>query len=304
LTSCDDTFFGNDDGTNINPADLAADITNFINDNFGGYNIQSVHFEDICEVQYYEVELEDGPGPDVDLYFTMDEQYAFMATDIASAALPQPVLEAIAQNFSGYTIDDDKVKELESLDGSLQFEVELQIDGEADLEIVFNSDGSIFCQHNSGSDDSNDDNGNDDNSGNSSDDNNSADLTDEMKHYIQNNYPGYKVESVHLEDVCDVNYYEVELEDGPGPDIELYFNLDKTFAFAVTEISQGALPQAVLDAIAKNFSNYEIDDDKVQKFELADGSLQFEVELEQDSGSDLEIVFNADGSIFCQKTDD
>lgn len=304
LTGCDGTFFGDDDN-GINPADLAAGITDFIKDNFDGYHVQSVHFEDICDVQYYEVELEDGPGPDIELYFTMDETIAFTATEIAKAALPPAVLEAIAQNFSGYTIDDEKVKEFELVDGSLQFEIELEIDGDADLEIVFNSDGSIFCQENSSSDDSNsnDDNGGDD-SGNSSDDSNTVSLTDKMSDYIKNNYPDYQVESVHLEDVCEVEYYEVELEDGSGPDIELYFTLDDVFAFVVTEVAQNTLPKPVLDAIAQHFSAYEIDDDKVKKFELADGSLQFEVELEKDSGSDLEVVFNADGSIFCQKTDD
>lgn len=313
LTGCDDSIFGGDDGTSINPSDLAADITEFIKGNYSGYNIESIHIEDVCDVQYYEIELEDGPGPDIELYFTMDEMFAFTAMDIPEAALPQAVLDAIAQEFSNYSIDQDDIEEFELADGSLQYEVELELNGDSDLEVVFNADGTIFCQDNSGSDDddkdddnsddnSNDDNSNDDNSNSdSNDDNNPGGLTASMSEYIQNNYPGYKVEDVEFEDICDdVRYYEVELEDGPGPDIDLYFTLDEVFAFAATEVSKSVLPQAVLDAIAQQFSGYEIDDDKVQQFELADGSLQFEVELEKDSGSDLEIVFNADGSIFCQ----
>lgn len=302
LTGCDDSIFGGDDDVNINPADLAAPIINFIDDNFSGYNIESIHLEDVCDIQYYEIELEDGPGPDVELYFNLDETFAFMATDIPQSALPQAVLDAIAQHFPAYTIDSDDVEEFELADGSLQYEVELDKDDDSDLEVVFYADGTIFCQDQS-SDDDDDDDDDDDSNSNDDDDSNSASLTDAMKDFIQSNYPGYKIEDVETEDICDVNYIEVELEDGPGPDIELYFTMDKDFAFAVTEVSTSALPQAILDAIAKDYAGYEIDDDKVQRFELPDGSLRFEVELEKDSGSDLEIVFNADGSVFCKDDD-
>lgn len=302
LTSCDGTFFGEDDDNGISPGDLAASITEYIKDNFGGYNIEDIEIEDVCDVQYYEIELEDGPGPDIELYFTMEETFAFLAMDIPEAALPQAVLDAIAQEFPNYSIDQDDIEAFEFADGSLQYEVELELEGDSDLEVVFHADGSIICQDESGKDDDDDDD--DDSNDDSNDDDDSANLSNGMSEFIQNNYPGYKIEEVEFEDICDdVRYYEVELEDGPGPDIELYFTLDEVFAFAATEVSESALPQAVLDAIAKDFAGYEIDDD-VKQFELADGSLQFEVELEKDSGSDIEVVFNADGSVFCQDDSD
>ena len=95
----------------------------------------------------------------------------------------------------------------------------------------------------------------------------------------------------------DVPAIEVELEDGPGPDVDLYFTPDGTFLFAAVEVDESALPAAIIMVIETDYADYEIDD--VGRFELADGSLQYEVKLEPDSGSDLEIVFNEDGSIYC-----
>lgn len=155
LTGCDGTFFGDDDSS-TNPADLTAGMTDFIKANYAGYNIEDIEFEDICDVKYYEIELEDGPGPDVELYFTLDEVFAFAVTEISENALPQAVLDAIAQHFSGYKIDDDDLEKFELADGSLQFAVELESDDD-DLDMIFNSDGSVFCQDDSDDDDDDDD---------------------------------------------------------------------------------------------------------------------------------------------------
>ncbi|PHN04810.1 PepSY-like domain-containing protein [Flavilitoribacter nigricans] len=157
LTSCSGIFTGDDDDSGVNPGDLAASITDYIKDNYSGYNIEDIEIEDICDVLYYEVELEDGPGPDIELYFNMAEEFVFAATEVSKDVLPQAVLDVIAQQYANYSIDDDKIEQFELVDGSLQFEVELETDSGSDLEIVFNADGSVFCQ-----DDSDDDKGDDD----------------------------------------------------------------------------------------------------------------------------------------------
>jgi uncharacterized membrane protein YkoI len=307
------------------PANLPPEISTYLKDNYSGYNIESIDSEDICDdQQVFEVELEDGPGPDLELYFSLDGEYLFKAVDINKSSLPTAVLDAIATNFSGYTIDEDDLHRFEFEDGSIQYEVELDAVGQEDIDVIFAPDGSIICQKKSSDDDnssddnsnsgddnggddnsnSGDDNGGDDNSNSSGDDNGSSSSgsTDDIKAYVKNNYPGYNIESIETEDICDdQKLIEVELEDGPGPDLELYFSLEGEFLFKATEINEKDLPAAVLAVIAKDFAGYSIDDDHLMKFELADGSLQYEVELEGDDKDDQEIIFAADGSIVCRK---
>ncbi|MEM7574691.1 MAG: hypothetical protein AAF433_17430 [Bacteroidota bacterium] len=119
-----------------------------------------------------------------------------------------------------------------------------------------------------------------------------------MQDFLATNYTGYEVESVDQEDICDDQpVYELELEDGPGPDLELYFDLDWAFLFAATEVTADELPAAVLATIAADYSDYEIEDE-VERWDWADGSVSFAVDLEEDE-DDLEVVFFADGSIYC-----
>lgn len=123
-------------------------------------------------------------------------------------------------------------------------------------------------------------------------------LPEAVQDFLATNYTGYEVESVDQEDICDDQpVYELELEDGPGPDLELYFDLDWAFLFAATEVTADELPAAVLATIAADYSDYEIEDE-VERWDWADGSVSFAVDLEEDE-DDLEVVFFADGSIYC-----
>lgn len=336
---CTDDLTGVDD---ITPGNLSEEIRDFIDANYSDYRIDDAHIEDYCnDNQVYEIELEDGPGPDIDLYFSLDNEFLFAAIEISVDDLPQAVLDAIAAEFPGYTIgdddgDDDDVERLIFADGTVQFEVELESNDDDDFDVIFDVDGNIICRDSnsddddddrnddSNSDDDDDDDRNDDSSSdddddsddgdddddNDSDDDSSSDDDDDGNNsnvpqsifdYVSANYSGYDIESVETDDLCDDTVvYEVELEDGPGPDVDLYFNLNGDFLFEAKEISASALPDAVLTAIAAEFPGYEIEDDDTERFKLADGSLQYSVKLERDSGSDVEVVFDANGNIVCK----
>lgn len=285
-----------DDDDNSNPSvsldSIPASVLDFIEANYSGYQIQSAETEDICDdVLVYEIELEDGPGPDVDLYFDLDWNFLFEGTYISSSDLPAAVLTTIENDYSNYLIDDSDVEQFTYPDGTIEYEVELEaLNGDGSLEVIFAADGSFICDDESGSGSGGSGSGGSGNGGS---------LPQSVQDFIQQNYGGYNIESVESEDYCDdVQAYEVELEDGPGPDVDLYFDLDWNFLFAAVEVSPSALPAAVVNAIASEFPGFQVEEDKVVRFELADGSFQYEVELESDD-DDVEVVFNADGSIFC-----
>jgi uncharacterized membrane protein YkoI len=290
LMSCD--YLEVDDDSNNDPvSNLPASVFDYIDANYPDYNIQSYETDDLCDdVPVYEVELEDGPGPDIDLYFTMDGDFLFVATEISLSDLPGAVLDAIDSEFPGYGIDEEKIEQLDFPDGSVQFELDLYslTNSDSDLEVLFNADGTIECQDGYVDDDPD------------STDTTSSNIPTSVLDFIQQEFDGYQIEGVETDDICDdVPVYEVELEDGPGPDIDLYFDMDWNFLFSATEVSPDDLPMAVTSFLATEFPGYEMDDDKVERWELPDGSIRYQLELESDDDSDIEIVVNEDGSLYC-----
>jgi uncharacterized protein YdeI (BOF family) len=250
------------------------------------------------------VELEDGPGPDIDLYFDMDWNFLFQATDIANAALPSAVTASIQSQYPGYTIEQGSSERFDFPDGSVQYYVELESNSNNDLEVVLKADGSIVCTDTSSNDDDDDDD--DDNNGNGNNGNNgqSVNIPSATLDFINGNYPGFQVQGAHTEDLCDdVPVYEVELEDGPGPDIDLYFDLNWNYLFQATDIANAALPSAVTASIQSQFPGYTIEQGQSERFDFPDGSVQYYVELESNSDDDLEVVLKADGSIVCTDED-
>lgn len=279
---------GGDDNGSGEPVDLPESVRNFISMNYPGFEIRSAETEDICDdVLVYEVELEDGPGPDVDLYFSTDWEFLFTATDIGLADLPTAVQDAIAANFPDYSINAADMERWDYPDGSVEYEVELvhNTTGEDD-DAVFAADGTLICFE--------DDSDDDPNGGGAG-----GNLPTAVSDFIATNYGGYIVTSVEQEDICDdQQMYEVELEDGPGPDVELYFDLNWELQFTLTEIGVSELPEMVRNAIASSYAEYTIDEDKVERLDFVSGELRYAVELESDD-DDLEIIFNADGSLYC-----
>jgi hypothetical protein len=310
-----------DDPIEPNQVELPTLAEDFIAQNYPSYFISSTEIEDLCDNSpVWEVELEDGPGPDVDLYFALDGTFLFRGRDITLMALPEAVRNAISTNFAEYSINGQDIEQHDYPDGTIEYQVALVHNVSGDEEdAVFDASGALLCfedddnddngnDDNGNDDNGNDDNGNDDNGNddNGNDDNGNDDngqgvnVPEDVSNFIQDQYSGYIITSTEQEDICDdVLLYEVELEDGPGPDMDLYFNLDWVFQFSAVEISVNQLPAAVTDAIATNYAAYQIAEDEVEKLETPDGSLMYAVALESNN-NDVEIIFNADGSIYCE----
>jgi uncharacterized membrane protein YkoI len=309
-----------DDTIDPNPVELPPVVEDFIAQNYPSHFMSSTDTEDLCDnTLVWEVELEDGPGPDVDLYFALDGTFLFTETEINLMDLPEAVRNAISTNFADYSINEQDINQHDYPDGTIEYEVELvhQVTGDEE-DAVFNASGELLCfeadhnddngnDDNGNDDDGNDDDGNDDdgNDDDGNDDDNDDDGTEvnvpeEVRNFILDQYSGYIITSAEQEDICDdVLMYEVELEDGPGPDLDLYFDLNWVFQFSELEISVNQLPAAVMDAIATNYAGYQIEEDDVEQLERPDGTLMYAVELESDD-NDVEVIFNADGSIYCE----
>jgi hypothetical protein len=290
-----------DDPVEPNQVELPTLAEDFIAQNYPSYFINSTEIEDLCDNSpVWEVELEDGPEPDVDLYFALDGTFLFTERDITLMDLPEAVRNAISTNFAEYSINEQEIEQHDYPDGTVEYQVELVHNVSGDEEdAVFDASGALLCFEDDYNDD---DNGNDDDDDDNDDDDNGqgVNLPDDVSNFIQDQYSGYIITDTEQEDICDdMLLYEVELEDGPGPDMDLYFNLDWVFQFSAVEISVNQLPAAVTDAIATNYAAYQIEEDEVEKLENPDGSLMYAVALESNN-NDVDVIFNADGSVYCE----
>lgn len=132
-----------------------------------------------------------------------------------------------------------------------------------------------------------------------------GDLPESTQVFIQTEYQGYEIYDIELDDFCDdVELYEVELEDGPGPDLYLYFSLDWTYLFSLKEIDEDELTAAINRVLETNYGDYSIEDDEVYELSYPDGTKKYFLELEKEEDAYLEIIFNSDGSVDCLETDD
>ena len=128
------------------------------------------------------------------------------------------------------------------------------------------------------------------------------DLPATIDNYLTTNYPDYTVDESAEETLCDGTIaYEVELEDSNDNEIELTFSMEGNLLFTETEINTSELPTAVSNSISTNYADYTIDE--ADRLDMADGSVQYEVEIEN-GNSELEVILDTDGSVICEQVDD
>lgn len=261
----------------------------YIEENYPDFTIEEVEEDEICGGnEVYEVELEDGPGPDIELYFDLDGEFLFAASEMEVAGLPASVLGTIETEYPEAEIEEAELYEFP--DGSVQYYLELEGDMQ-EVELVLNEDGSIACSEEEEDDDDEDD-----------DDEEEVDLPMDVLDFINSNYDGYEVEEAEEEELCNgTEVYEVELEDGPGPDLELYFDLDWEFLFAASEMEVADLPASVISTLETAYPDADIEE--AELYEFPDGSVQYYVELEGDM-QEVELLLNEDGSIACSEDED
>ncbi|WP_282776116.1 PepSY-like domain-containing protein [Phaeodactylibacter xiamenensis] len=133
-----------DDDNEVN--NLPAGVSEFINSNYPGYQIDEAYTEEFCNnTNILEVEIEMG-SQDIDLYFDLDGNFLFEGDDISTASLPAAVVATLNAQYPNYNINDAEMLTLP--DGSIQYWVEVENDDDDDedeYDVVLTADGSIIC---------------------------------------------------------------------------------------------------------------------------------------------------------------
>ena len=315
--SIDDDHSGSDYHQGISPCHSGDDIhldslpqaiRDYLNTEFANIEIDDVEvfYED--GLMRYGVRL----GNDIEILFDENGLVISSGDDddeygIAVDSLLQDILDYVNDNFPGISIDSASI-EIEY--GDTYFEIELS----NNVELYFDHLGNFICRDDSGhddDDDDDDDNDDDDNS-NSGDDNNGNDdnsnsggnpnfgnLPDSIRAYLSSSFPNLRIESIEFEDLCNNSrVIEVELEGNGDEKVEVYFSLNWELLFIAREIRESDLPSAVSNRLANNYPGYSLEEDDIYRWDMADGSVQYSMEVET-GDDDYDVIIQADGTIVC-----
>jgi len=155
---CTEQDQGNNDGGYNNdhddddvklPTDLKALVEDYLATNFPGYILKEADLKSLCNGTPVAVAtLKDANGMKRKAYFALDLNITLLqtSTKILSTALPAAVLNTISSTYPNLTLDKD-AKLIELPDGTLQYEVELESNGNStDLDVILAADGTVVCQ--------------------------------------------------------------------------------------------------------------------------------------------------------------
>jgi len=304
--SIDDDHSGSDHHQSISPCHSGDDIhldslpqaiRDYLNTEFANIEIDDVEVFYEEGLMRYGVRL----GNSIEILFDENGLVISRGDDddeygIAIDSLLQDILDYVNDNFPGISIDSASI-EIEY--GNRYFEIELS----NNVELYFDHLGNFICRDDSGHDDDDDDDnsnsGGDDDNSNSGGNPNLGNLPDSTRAYLSSTFPNLRVESVEFEDLCDNSrVIEVELEGNGDQKVEVYFSLNWELLFVAQEISEEELPSAVLDGLATAYPDYTLEDDDIYQWNMADGSIQYSLEVETDE-EDYDIIIQADGTILC-----
>ena len=214
-------------------------------------------------------------GPDTDDVYVDDDQ------------LPQAALDYLNIKFPNAAIEEVSIE----VEYGIEF---FDVDLSNGVDVYFTADGTFACSEE-------DDDEGDDDEGDDDEGDDDTDLTQNAVEYIQDNYPGYTIDNIDLEDYCGGEILEVEIEMG-DEDRDLYFEQNGTFLFEEISIAVEALPQEVMSALQAEYPGFGITD--AEQLDMADGSTRYWVEVEKDqSDQEFEIILESDGSIVCSFED-
>ena len=131
------------------PTDLKALVEDYLATNFPGYILKEADLKSLCNGTPVAVAtLKDVNGMKRKAYFALDLNITLLqtSTKILSTALPAAVLNTISSTYPNLTLDKD-AKLIELPDGTLQYEVELESNGNStDLDVILAADGTVVCQ--------------------------------------------------------------------------------------------------------------------------------------------------------------
>lgn len=246
-------------------------------------NVTNVEWE--TKSGYYVADFRN--GYEASAWFTPNGEWQMTETDIPYSALPQEVKASYEGSeyatSQGWKIDDVDMLERKGLETIYVIEVEKQnqevdiyySEAGVQIKIVEDTDGDRDDQYLP-----------------------TTQLTETIKAFINDKYPGAKILEIDVEDDrndWDFGFTEVDIyHDGKNKDV--LFDKDGGWYSTSWDVFIGDLSDVIKDAIDAKYPNYWIDD--AEYFEMSDGNNYYLIEIEGNNVQDKKIKVTSNGKIF------
>lgn len=246
-------------------------------------NVTNVEWE--TKSGYYVADFRN--GYEASAWFTPNGEWQMTETDIPYSALPQEVKASFEGSeyatSQGWKIDDVDMLERKGLETIYVIEVEKQnqevdiyySEAGVQIKIVEDTDGDRDDQYLP-----------------------TTQLTETIKAFINDKYPGAKILEIDVEDDrndWDFGFTEVDIyHDGKNKDV--LFDKDGGWYSTSWDVFIGDLSDVIKDAIDAKYPNYWIDD--AEYFEMSDGNNYYLIEIEGNNVQDKKIKITSNGQIF------
>lgn len=219
VVSCDSD---DDKGVAVN-----ATVKSYIEAKYPGASIRRAEYENngLLEVEFIHNSLLK------DAYFETDNKWVYTEWDIALAALPKSVTDAVAEAYPSHRIDD--VDYVETPSGNY-YEIEIE-KRNAELWIYVTADGVILDGGLEGT---------------------APSLGNKVKAFVEAEYPGATIRKSEYD---ENGLFEVEIVH-QNVVKEVYFNSSGEWVYSEWDVAVSALPAEVRNSAVALYPDYRIDD--------------------------------------------
>ena len=195
-------------------------------------NVQKKFKTDFSGIACADWEIEDGlyeaefkeNGLERTVIYDADGNKIAMETEFPVDDLSELILNYISDNYADAEIEEAET--VESTDGNFTV-VEVEIDNNLEIELFFDTAGNFVKQVEETDKAREDD---DDGDGEETETTiEISQLPQQILDYIESNYNGYTINEAELEETASGTFYEVDLKDGDGNQIDVIFDSAGTF---------------------------------------------------------------------------
>ena len=124
-------------------------------------------------------------------------------------------------------------------------------------------------------------------------------LSNKAKDYVAENYKGYKIKKAEYDPLCTGgDAIDVSITKHNSKTYSLIFLLDGTFIQQETDVPFSQAPPQITETLKVKYADYTYSK-QIEKLQLADGSIQYLVDISKGTKS-KEVILDTQGVVICE----
>jgi hypothetical protein len=310
-TLCDTIYNGHHEGDHhcggIPVDSLPATITDYIAQNYPGYEILRANTDTICPEGAVTIVIIGMPDTGLlKLFFGAEDVFLFSANRLLYADVPQAVKDYIDSNYADYSVCN-RAEKFTLPENILQYIIHLRLD-QTKLKVRIAEDGTFICESDAdtipgghgGGHHGGGHHGGGHHGGGHHEGGIPLDSISPITDYIAANYAGYEIHHADYSNICpDGDVTEVMIGMPETPPVKLIFGAEDAFLMSVKGLPYADVPQPVKDYISANYPDYMVRP-MAEKLTLVDSSLQYMIYLGHHM-SMKKVRVAGDGTLICEE---